>query len=520
MSEPVANVVALLKSAAAAHPGRLALIGEQVWTYAELWDAVDRFSVSLQKQGLRAGDRAICMVPMSAQLYVALLGLLKMGAVAVFVDPWIGMRQIASFSIFAEPRAFIGVPKSHLLRIAPAGLRRTPISVTTGARFGNFPARTAWREMLSAKGDGRVAAVSADSPALITFTSGSSGTPKGANRTHGFLMAQHRALQREFPTRDDDVDMTMFPVFALNNLARGITTVVPSMDFRNVAGIDAGRIAEQMTAGGVTTCTASPPFFDRLAERRAPLRLRRVLTGGAPVSDGQLKRWQSLWPDTEIVVVYGSTEAEPVAHMTASERLAASAAAPAGSGYCAGVPTELVRTGIIRIQKGPVPALADGQINPDEIGELVVAGNHVCRDYFRNPAAVAENKIVEKDGTVWHRMGDTGYFDGQGRFWLAGRVHSTICRAGELIHPQLVEQIAQGPGIRQLAALGLPDTRLGEKLVLVVAPEFNEFNASDLKQRVGARFPVDDIVIRAKPLPLDPRHRSKIDYATLRRELS
>src|SRR4030095_1671928 len=124
--------------------------------------------------------------------------------------------------------------------------------------------------------------------------------------------------------------------------------------------VDAARILDQMRRHGVTTCTASPPFFDRLAaavERRPERRpaLRRILTGGAPVSDSQLRSWRRTFPETEILVVYGSTEAEPVAHLTAEERLSSvNPDRPRTPGFCAGVPTGQVQSKVVRIHAGPI----------------------------------------------------------------------------------------------------------------------------------------------------------------------
>jgi acyl-CoA synthetase (AMP-forming)/AMP-acid ligase II len=379
--------------------------------------------------------------------------------------------------------------------------------------------------------ESEVQPVEPDDPALVTFTSGSSGEPKGANRTHRFLLAQHAALAAEFPAAEGDVDMPMFPVFALNNLASGVPSVVPAMDFRRVDRVDAVRILAQMRCHGVTTCTASPPFFDRLAAEvaRRPAerpRLRRILTGGAPVSDAQLRDWRRIFPDAGILVVYGSTEAEPVAHLTAEERLAAvNADRPRAPGFCAGRPSERVRAKVARIHPGPIElgsgGWADWELPAGEIGELIVSGDHVCRDYYRNPQAVRENKIAEPGGAVWHRMGDTGSFDAQGRFWLAGRVHSTIRRGGELVHPQLVEQAARGedPRVRRIAALGLPDAALGERVVLVVETGETGFE-DDLAARLAAAgFTADEIRLTAEPLPVDPRHNSKIDYGRVRERI-
>jgi acyl-CoA synthetase (AMP-forming)/AMP-acid ligase II len=527
MKDPRHNVLAVLRDVASRVPDRTALVleepgrGESRITFAGLWERIGRAAAGLRRRGLGPGDRAIVMIPMSIDLYVALLGLLKLGAVAVFVDPWIGRRQIAAFAAFAEPRAYLGIPKSHLLRLLDSRLRAIPLSVTTGGRLGPLPAHHTLAELETESGEDDVHPVDPDDPALVTFTSGSSGEPKGANRTHGFLLAQHRALAAEFPAGEDDIDMPMFPVFALNNLASGVPSIVPAMDFRHVENVDAGRVLRQMQTHGVTTCTASPPFFDRIAEHLAvhpdtKPRLRRLLTGGAPVSDAQLRAWRKALPDPELLVVYGSTEAEPVAHCTAEERLAAvNDLRPRTPGYCAGHPSERVRTKLIPIQDGPVDH--PDELAPGEIGELIVTGDHVCRDYYRNPQAVRDNKITDPDGTVWHRMGDTGSFDTAGRFWIAGRVHSTIHRRGKLLHPQLVEQAARGDDdrIRRIAAVGLDD-----RAVLAVETDAGEEMKQDIAKRLAAaRLEideiVDEIVLTREPLPVDPRHNSKIDYGRM-----
>jgi acyl-CoA synthetase (AMP-forming)/AMP-acid ligase II len=528
------NVVTHLRDRAVEHPERLALVQglpgqERSLTYGELWDQVGRIGSSLAQLGLQRGDRAIVMIPMSLELYAVLLGVLKIGAVAVFVDPWISVRRIAQFAAFAEPTAFLGVAKSHWLRLFEAKLRRLPITVTTGRRYFRIPARSTLTELLQGLHDSTIAATTADETALITFTSGSSGLPKGADRTHGLLLAQHEALQAEFPYQETDIDMPMFPIFALNNLAAGRTSVIPEIDFRNVRGVDGGQLLEQIRKHDVKTATASPPLFDRLAEAWPHVKsaipvLRRILTGGAPVNDEQLRVWRKTWPETEIQVVYGSTEAEPVAHLTAEARAAVTAAnndpAP---GYLIGTPTNSLRTRLIRIVKGPVQLDEQGWTAYDvargEVGELIVSGAHVCRGYFRRDSKSDENKIHEPDGTVWHRMGDTAYADEAGRLWLVGRVHSTIDRAGRQHHAQRIERIARDcdAQLEQVAAVGIPDPALGERIVLVARPTIDE--ATFRARLAAADEMVDEILVTATPLPVDPRHNSKIDYPALRAKI-
>jgi olefin beta-lactone synthetase len=516
--DPTINVVSYLRDVAGRVPERRALVmpDDSTVTFAELWQRVCRVAAGLRGAGLQPGDRLVVMIPMSIDLYTVLLAIIQVGAVAVFVDPWMSMRKIAQFAAFAEPAGFAGVGRSHLLRLWEPALRLLPLTITTGRRLGPLPAAYRLAELLRTEPDPRVwIPESPEAPALITFTSGSSGTPKGANRTHGFLAAQYAALCAEYTYDPADVDMPMFPVFALRNLADGIPSVIPDVDFRRIHETKGDRVLRQIARHGVRTCTASPPFVDQLAAAsqsagRDP-GLRRILTGGAPVSNAMLQRWHAAFPNTAITVVYGSTEAEPVASITLHERLACE-----GEGFCAGRPVDAVRARIIRIEKGPIDFESWETLAPRDgrIGELVVSGNHVCRDYFRNPDGVKENKILDADGVCWHRMGDTGYMDADGRFWLTGRVHTTIVRQGQLFHAQLIEaQIAPlMPGAVRVAALGRDD-----RLIVVVQGQ----PAPGAAERVrAAGIPVDQVRFTRKALPLDPRHRSKIDYGELERMLN
>ena len=534
------NVASLLASVAAQTPDKPALIFRQAGrdesiSFGRLWAAAGAFGNGLLSAGFRPRERAIIMIPMSIDLYVALLAVIKIGGVAVFVDPWISTQRIARFAAFAEPTAFIGIGKSQLLRLFHQRLRRIKISVTNGRKFAGIPARFTLQQLCRLTPDPTVAAVQPSDSALITFTSGSSGEPKGANRTHQFLMAQHQALSTEFPYQESDVDLPMFPVFALNNLVTGLTSVIPDMDFRSVDRIDGRAIAEQIVRHGVTTVTASPPLIDRVAPFVQQLGesfvLRRILTGGAPVTDSQLAHWQQHFPKTELIVAYGSTEAEPVGHIDATQRLAL---AGLGKGYCTGRPSRLIQTKIVEITRPPMDLssrrLEDCYLPIGEIGELLVSGLHVCRDYFQNAAATAENKLFDAAGQLWHRMGDTGYFDQFGRFWLVGRVHSTIRRRGVWVHPQLIEQMVGDSIVEldQVAAVGMPDAEMGECVVVVAVIEASiakKLDPQTLKSTIDsllrkAGLPCDRVEVTHNKLPVDPRHRSKIDYAEVRKLIS
>merc|ERR1711871_319399 len=183
-----------------------------------------------------------------------------------------------------------------------------------------------YRNMLQTlRGDDNICPVNDDDIALITFTTGSSGNPKGITRTHGILTSQQDFL-RSAAYLEHDADLATFPMFALNNMAWGIPSIIAPINLKEIAKTDAARVVALMQEHGITTTTSSPPFYDRLADyyennpNAIRHKLRRILVGGAPVSDAQLRRWIAIWPDTLIVIGYGSSECEPVSHITALER--------------------------------------------------------------------------------------------------------------------------------------------------------------------------------------------------------
>ena len=223
-------------------------------------------------------------------------------------------------------------------------------------------------------------------------------------------------------------------------------------------------------------------------------------------------------------ILYGSTEVEPIAHLLARDMPADSRA----GGVCVGRIAEGLRHKLIRPQDGPLRLDSGGwasHLSADgEVGELIVSGEHVCRDYYKDPEAFARAKIVDADETVWHRTGDLCRFDAEGRLWFAGRVHSAIRRAGRILVPVEAEVLMNRlPFVEAAAYLGLPDETLGERAVAAfsVKPAVGGRDfADDVREALeGAGLVVDDVV-QVPEIPLDPRHHSKVEYARLREMLT
>lgn len=517
------NVAARLAERAAMHPERTAVV-EHVGgrarriTFGAMAERVAALSAGLRAEGVGAGDRILLFVPMSIDLYVALLGVLHAGATAVFVDAWADRRRLDAAVAAASPKGFVGPPKAHLLRLSSPAVRRIPVKWVAGRRWLRL-------ERHERPPEGAAAMVPGEQPALVTFTTGSTGAPKAAARSHAFLWAQHRALAAHLRLTPEDVDMPTLPVFVLNNLATGTPSVIPDFDPRRPADVDPAAIHRQMRVEGVTTSSGSPAFYERLArwcaERGVRIPLRALFTGGAPVYP-PLARLLADTVEGVAHVVYGSTEAEPVAGIEARAMLAAME--EGDDGICVGRPVPEVELRVVRPHDGPI-VLGEGGWSEWEVplggtGEVVVAGPHVLQGYLNAPEAERQSKVRD-GGRVWHRTGDAGRLDARGRLWLMGRVSQRVERAGETWWSTPAEARALSvPGVAHAAYLGLPDPALGRRAVLCVETPGGRLTdevRAELLRRV-APTPVDELRALAR-IPRDPRHASKSDVAALRRTL-
>ena len=535
------NVIAYLDHWAEVAPDRKAIvfprrvrpdggIDDETVTYAELSRKVNRLAASLSARGLQAGDRVVVMIPMSLELYTLLLALLKMAVIIVFIDPWVGLPQIKRCIALTEPKAFAGIPMIQLLGRLSGVLAPIPLRLTARGRamFGDVQLEHLLDEEHPPVATQEVAP---ETTALVTFTTGSTGVPKGANRTHGFLMAQHHALSREMGLRPGDVDLTTLPIFVLNNLAAGVTSVLPKMTSAKPSEVDPRVIVRQIQDHGITTAVGSPAYWKPIADfcqqTGQPLTtLRTLFTGGGPVPPGLLETLRPLMPNGEAYIGYGSTEAEPVAMISATEVCEETGALTReGHGNCVGIPAHGIALKVIRIVEGPIEVGPEGlsalELPAGEIGELVVTGDHVGKDYYRNPEAVRENKIRDADGTIWHRLGDVGYLDPSGRIWLVGRVNNLIPHGNRTLYPIQAEAIVHQLSFVAKAAL----LSHAGRLILAITPtnwgsgQQRRHWEETLHEHMALNgMPLNQVVFVRK-MPVDPRHNVKIDYAKLRRRL-
>jgi acyl-CoA synthetase (AMP-forming)/AMP-acid ligase II len=357
--------------------------------------------------------------------------------------------------------------------------------------------------------------VSLEQPALISHSSGSaSGRPMAVRRSHRVLQAQHEALRQQFPPWEGQRDFPLFPNVMLHNLAVGALSIVPDLPQGRLAQFDPGRIAAQLAAERVETLTGNVFYFTQLL---AHLRLhpatfpkvRALGIGGSPVPESLLAAVQRHFPRAACHVIYGASEAEPIA-----VRAVAGPALDPRLGYCVGQPHAALEIRLrqpqpvwqpvapqelVAAEGGWQPAFGhqfsatlDDEFATYQSGEILVRGPHVA---------------TPKGPKTWLATGDFGYFDAAGQLWLTGR-HGAAQLVRGVGHYQLEHHLRHLSGVTQVAALPRPDGAVCDVFFVGMT------TAEGLRAATDAAFGPGLLgrVQQRDQLPVDGRHFSKLRY--------
>lgn len=333
-------------------------------------------------------------------------------------------------------------------------------------------------------------------PCLISFTSGSTGIPKGVNRTHGVLVAQHLISCKYWPSRPEEIDMSTFPVVVLQNLLCGVPSILPELNFSKLETMSSTLIIQQIQENSITRLCGSPFFFEKICRSNVVFpKVTRTIVGGAPVTKTLCVEMKDAFPHAESFVVYGSTEIEPISFAPIEEVLEKQ---QEGSFYL-GRPPEEVK---IRV--------ADNY-------ELLVSAPHLVQSYYRNPEATARSKIRDQNGELWHRTGDLGAIDEKGGILLKGRVQDVISKPFLLNPTQPLTYLALENEIRKILQLRSPFVRVAlteksSQLFLLADIEQLDSDELPLLEALYQRHLIKPpIFLTRKVIPVDGRHASKLD---------
>lgn len=394
--------------------------------YKELDHSCDLVAQSLIKMGLKPGDRTALMVPPSFEFFIVAFALFRAGIIPVLIDPGLGIKQLKKSLENADIQHFIGSPKAHLARILLRWNRgRWKKKIIVGGPGCQFKSLLSSVPIHHDLPDTRQ-----DDTAAILFTSGSTGSPKGAIYSHRNFQEQILRIKEAFEITPGEIDLCTFPLFALFAPALGMTSVIPEMNFTKPGQVDPEPIFKAIETFGVQNMFGSPALMKRIAgatqESRQQLpTIKRLVSAGAPVPSETLKQLKSVIPEAaRIYTPYGATESLPVA--IADDRLllgSTSEFTAKGHGVCVGRPVPGLCLKIIQTTDAPIDEWSDELECPQgSIGEITVLGPQVTQGYHFNEHADQLSKIKDPhSGRLFHRMGDLGYLDQNGLLWFCGR---------------------------------------------------------------------------------------------------
>ncbi|MCR2827759.1 alpha/beta fold hydrolase [Microbacterium sp. zg.Y909] len=502
--------------------------GERRVTWRQLDDRVRCLAAGLARMGVQKGQRVSVLVPPGPTLTAVVYACLRIGAVVVVADAGLGVRGLSRAVRGAWPDVVIGelpglgaaralgwpgirisVPR---LPAASAKLLGVAADLTTVAAFGAgapLPDEPA-----------------PDDPAAILFTSGSTGPAKGVAYTHRQLSALRDVLAAHFDVTGDTGLVTGFAPFALLGPALGTRSATPDMDVSAPRTLTARAVAAAVRASDARIVFLSPAAIlnvvataDALSDddRRALARVRTFLSTGAPVGEPLLAAAAELMPNAEPHTPYGMTECLLVTDVTLDGIRAVADAADRG--VCVGSP--------IGVNQVLISALdADGRATgipsaePGVLGEVVVSAPHLKASYDRlwltDRRAVLDTPPLGR----WHRTGDVGHLDAEGRLWIEGRLPHVLATADGPVAPVGAEQDVEGAdGVRRAAVVGIGPHRLRQAVAVVetVPAVVRPGLASpELTAELRRRTDLPLVAVLAVPqLPTDIRHNSKIDRTRL-----
>ncbi len=458
------NLAQAFVDSAAVHADRIALrtATGTMTTYAELDDLTARVAGLLAEAGVAVGDRVGVMLPNVPEFAVTYYGTLRAGAVVVPMNPLLKAREVAHYLgnsgaklIFATPTAADEVRAG-----APADCQVIVVDQTFA---GRLTAATPLAE---------VPERGSDDTAVILYTSGTTGLPKGAELTHSNLMSNAELLWTDLVAMtSQDVVFGGLPLFHVFGQTCGLNaTMLCGASIVLLPRFDAATAQGLILEQGITIIVAVPTMFTALAEGDsivAPA-LRVAASGGAALPVEVLARFEARWNCT-VLEGYGLSETSPCAtfnHMGRPRKVGSVGEAVYGVDVC------------IFGEDGV-------ELPIGEVGEIAVRGKNVMKGYWNAPEATA--KAIRPDG--WFLTGDLGREDEDGYFFIVDRKKDLIIRGGYNVYPRELEEVFyEHPDVIEVAVIGIPHSTHGEEVgAAVVLREGSTTTADDLRTYLRER---------------------------------
>ncbi len=442
------NLSSLLERAAADKPDHPAVrLDDLVLSYAQLRTAAGRMSALLAAAGVQPGDRVGIMLPNVPAFPISFYGALAAGAVVVPMNPLLKSREVSYYLSDSGAKVLLAWHTAAGEAAKGAADAGAEVIVAETADLAGLLADHAPAPVPSGRKD--------EDDAVILYTSGTTGKPKGAELTHAGLTRNAELTARTLlENSPDDVVMGCLPLFHVFGLTCGLNaTVAAAGTLTLLPRFDGAKALDIIQRDAVTIFEGVPTMYAAMlhypeADPAKAATLRVCISGGASLPVEILRGFEEKF-GCVILEGYGLSETSPVASFNLPGRVR-----KPGS---IGVPVEGVQMRLVD---------EAGQTVPDgEIGEIAIRGHNVMKGYWGKPEATAE---AITDG--WFRTGDMARVDSDGYYYIVDRKKDLIIRGGYNVYPREIEEVLhEHPAVAEVAVVGLPHAELGEEVGAAVA---------------------------------------------------
>ena len=502
---PKASVYANLEASVAKHPQRAAIdyYGSRL-SYAELKREVDALAGFLQQRyGIRRGDRVLLYAQNSPQFVIAYYAILRADAVVVPVNPMNRTEELRHYVEDSDAR--VAIAGNDVLReIEPLGLELLPVVYSdyllkaTDLPVPDFvraPGSVAWQEAMAANLRPGEHLARADDLAVMPYTSGTTGKPKGCIHTHASVQATTVPYLHWRGAQEASVVLCAMPMFHVTGMQAGMnapihiaaTLVVLSRWDRECAALQIER-ARITNWSAITTMLVD--FLSSPKLKQYDLSSLRVLGGGGAAMPEALARRLEEVIGLPFVEGYGLSETMAPTHINPPQR---------PKRQCAGIPFFNTDARVIDVE-----TLAE--LPPGKVGEIIVRGPQVFQGYWKQPEATAQ-AFLSHDGQRFFRTGDLGYYDEEGYFFITDRLKRMINCSGYKVWPAEVESMLYAhPSIQEACVIAARDDYRGESVKAVVVLKSGSKNTSskeiiDWAREKMAAFKVPRVIEFVDELP-------------------
>ena len=481
-------------------------------TFTQIDTKSDEICRYLIQKGFQKGNKIVVFVPIGIEFYLILTAIFKMGLQAVFIDPYAGIEHINKCCEMISPDGIIGSGKILLKGFFLKGIRKIGKKINYikmmehSEKLSIYEKNKNQKKIQNEKIDG-------STPALISFTSGSTGFPKIIMRTHEFLLEQHNVLEKNLKFEKETAVYSSFPIFLLSHMATGTTTFIPDLNWRKPVESNFRNIVKQITENNIQNIILPPAIFENIMkfckdEKITLENVQKVYTGGAPVFYSLMKKIKDVFTNAKIIALYGASEAEPISVLNFEDITEKDIEnMKNGEGLLAGKIVNEIELKIEELEKMPKKnkILKDNNVEDFSVlkGEILVKGENVVNGYLN----------VEKNpNEKWHKTGDMGYINEKGQLILLGRVKGRIQLGEKIYYPFAVETAFSFCKILKKSVL----TSKNGKLYLLVERNLEyKRNLSEDSEIIGLKKKFEIFKIIETEIPMDKRHNSKTDYKKL-----